>query len=340
MLSKLRRAMPSALALGLMLTGGAADAQTSLRFSLDFIMFGPNSPFVFADEGGYFKNAGLSVKIDPSSGSGDAVNRLATGTYDIGYADVGTVIEFAAKNPDVAPKVVLFIQDRTPATILALKKSGIAKPKDLEGHTLASGSTDAGARLFPTLAAVNKIDVGKINRQTVDFRLRDSMFAQGQVESIIAFADSLLNVRTLGLDPAEVVRLDYADWGLNFYGNAMIASRQIIESNPGAVKAAVDAVAKAWRDGIRNPNAVISALTKRNNLSNPTSDLERLEFIQKNQVISAFTRANGIGAVDTARLDLQLKMIAEAYQLPKVPARADIYDDRFVPELASRNFND
>ena len=106
---------------------------------------------------------------------------------------------------------MLFIQDRTPATILALKKAGIAKPADLVGHTLASGSTDAGARLFPTFARINSIDVSKINRQIVDFRLRDSMFAQGKFDAIIAFADSLLNVRTLGLDPAEVVRLDYAD---------------------------------------------------------------------------------------------------------------------------------
>ena len=31
-----------------------ASAETALKFSLDFIMFGPNSPFVYADEHGYF----------------------------------------------------------------------------------------------------------------------------------------------------------------------------------------------------------------------------------------------------------------------------------------------
>jgi NitT/TauT family transport system substrate-binding protein len=319
---------------------GLANAQASLKFTLDFVMFGPNSPFVFADEGGYFKDAGLSVRVDPSSGSGDAVNRLASGAYDIGYADVGTVIEFAAKNPDIAPKVVLFVQDRTPATILALKKAGITRPIDLMGHTLASGSTDAGARLFPTFARINNIDVSKINRQIVDFRLRDSMFAQGKFDAIVAFADSLLNVRALGLDSAEVVRLDYADHGLNFYGNAMIASRQIIASNPEAVRAAVDAVAKAWRDAVRNPKPVIDALVKRNNLSKPESDLERLEFIIKNQVTSPYTRANGIGALDPKRLDDQLKLISEGFNLPATPPRADIYDDRFVPSVASRKFAD
>src|ERR1700730_18040753 len=109
------------------MSAGSAVAETALRFSLDFIMFGPNSPFVYADEKGYFREAGLSVRIDPSSGSGDAINRIATGAYDIGYADVSTLIEFAAKNPGVNPKIELCIQDRTPATILVRKQAGIAK---------------------------------------------------------------------------------------------------------------------------------------------------------------------------------------------------------------------
>jgi NitT/TauT family transport system substrate-binding protein len=303
-------------------------------------MFGPNSPFVYADENGYFKEAGLSVRIDPSSGSGDAVNRLASGAYDVGYADVSTLIEFAAKNPNSAPKIVLFIQDRTPSTILYRKQKGIGKPKDLEGHSLGSGATDAGARMFPTFARLNNIDLAKVDRQIVDFRLRDSMFAQEKFDAIIAYADSMLNVRTLGLDIAQVGRLDYADWGLNFYGNAMIASRQLIDANPDAVRGAVEAVAKAWRDAARDQKPIIEALVKRNSLSKREVDLERLEFIVKNQVVSPFTRANGIGAVDGKRLDDNLRLVGEGFNLASVPARADIFDDRFLPPLAARKFAD
>lgn len=322
----------------LLFFAASAGAQTQLNFSLDFIMFGPNSPFVFADEGGYFKNAGLAVRIDPSSGSGDAVNRLASGAYDIGYADVSTLLEFASKNPDVAPKVVLFIQDKSPAVILAHKKSGIAKPADLAGRSLGSGSTDAGARMFPVFARLNGVDTSRINRQIVDFRLRDSLFAQGKFDAIIAFRDSLLNVRSLGVDPSTVAILAYADYGLNLYGNAMIASRKAIDGNPDAVRRAVDAVARAWRDAIRNPAPVIDALAKRNTLTKKDLDLERLKFIIENQVVSPFTRANGIGAVDAKRLDDHIKLIGEGFGLSRVPTRAEIYDDRFVPPAEARRF--
>jgi NitT/TauT family transport system substrate-binding protein len=334
------RKITSTMLLAAALLAAPAQAQTSLKFSLDFVMFGPNSPFVYADERGYFREAGLSVRIDPSSGSGDAINRLATGAYDIGYADISTLIEFAAKNPGVNPKIVMFVQDRTPATILAKKQAGIAKPADLAGHSLGSGSTDAGARMFPTFARLNNIDISKIDRQIVDFRLRDSLFAQGKFDAIIAFADSLLNVRNLGLDIAQVARLDYADWGLNFYGNAMIASRQLIDSNPQAVRAAVEAAAKGWRDAARDAGPVIDALVKRNNLANRALDLERLEFIVKNQVISAATRANGIGTVDAKRLDDNLRLVAEGFGLASVPPRGEIFDDRFLPPLAARKFAD
>jgi len=319
---------------------GHANAETALRLSLDFIMFGPNSPFVYADENGYFKEAGLAVRIDPSSGSGDAINRLASGAYDIGYADASTLIEFAAKNPSSAPKIVLFIQDRTPSTILYRKQKAISKPKDLEGHSLGSGATDAGARMFPTFARLNNIDVGKVDRQLVDFRLRDSMFAQGNFDAIIAYADSMLNVRSLGLDISEMGRLDYADWGLNFYGNAMIASRQIIDNNPEAVRGAVQAVAKAWRDAARDQKPIIDALLKRNNLAKREVDLERLQFIVKNQVVSPFTRANGIGAVDQKKLEDNLKLVGEGFNLASVPSRADIFDDRFLPPVGARKFAD
>jgi NitT/TauT family transport system substrate-binding protein len=324
----------------LAMLAGHASAETALKFSLDFIMFGPNSAFVYADEKGYFREAGLAVRIDPSSGSGDAINRLASGAYDIGYADVSTLIEFAAKNPSSAPKIVLFIQDRTPSTILYRKQKGISKPKDLEGHSLGSGATDAGARMFPTFARLNNIDVGKVDRKLVDFRLRDSMFAQGNFDAIIAYADSMLNVRTLGLDISEVGRLDYADWGLNFYGNAMIASRQIIDNNPDAVRGAVQAVAKAWRDAARDQKPIIDALLKRNNLAKREVDLERLQFIIKNQVVSPFTRANGIGAVDQKKLEDNLRLVGEGFNLASVPSPADIFDDRFLPPVVARKFAD
>src|SRR5204863_248062 len=119
-----------------------------------------------------------------------------------------------------------------------------------------------------------------------------------------------------------------------------IASRAIIESNPQAVRAAVEAAAKAWRDAARDPRPIIDALVKRNNLANRALDLERLEFIVKNQVISPATRANGIGIVDAKRLADNLRLVGEGFALPVVPPVAEIYDESFLPPASARKFAD
>ena len=48
---------------------------------------------------GYYKAEGLDVTMDPGQGSAGAVQRVATGAYQIGFADVNATIEYNAKNP-------------------------------------------------------------------------------------------------------------------------------------------------------------------------------------------------------------------------------------------------
>jgi NitT/TauT family transport system substrate-binding protein len=81
-------------------------------------------------------------------------------------------------------------------------------------------------------------------------------------------------------------------------------------------------------------------LVKRNNLANRALDLERLEFIVKNQVVSAATRANGIGTVDAKRLEDNLRLVGEGFALPTVPPPGEIFDDRFLPPASARKFVD
>src|SRR5687768_15957849 len=73
--------------------GGAAAlpvaAQTTpIKFQLDWRFEGPAALFLAADAKGYYKAAGLNVTIDAGNGSGGTVQRVASGTYDMGFADL------------------------------------------------------------------------------------------------------------------------------------------------------------------------------------------------------------------------------------------------------------
>ena len=60
---------------------------------------GPAALFLVPAAKGYFKDAKLDVTIDAGNGSGGTVTRVASGTYDMGFADLAALMEFHANNP-------------------------------------------------------------------------------------------------------------------------------------------------------------------------------------------------------------------------------------------------
>ena len=99
---KKRLFMQTAAALALIGSASLAQAQatTPIKFQLDWRFEGPAALFLQPVAKGHFKAAGLDVTVDAGNGSGGAVQRVASGTYDMGFADLAAVMEFHANNPD------------------------------------------------------------------------------------------------------------------------------------------------------------------------------------------------------------------------------------------------
>lgn len=67
---------------------GQALAQTPVKFALDWRFEGPAAPYLVAIEKGFYKAEGLDVTIDAGNGSVEAINRIASNTYDIAFGDI------------------------------------------------------------------------------------------------------------------------------------------------------------------------------------------------------------------------------------------------------------
>ena len=326
---------------GVLLASAAlAQSKTDVRFVLDWAFQGPQSMFLVAEDKGYYAAAQLNVKIDRGFGSADAVNKVESGAYDMGFTDINSLIEFNAKNPDKALIAVLVGYDSPPLSIVTLKKTGIAKPADLEGKTLAAPVFDAAFRLFPLFTAAAKIDGSKAKWLNVKPELREPMLIKGEAEAISGFYfTALLNLKAAKVPESDVVAFLYADYGVDVYGNAVIAAPGFIEKQPEAVKGFVAAVVKGAKDTLKDRKGAIASVKKRDALVDDAVELERLELAIAKNILTANVKQDGFGGVRPARLAKNIELIAEVFQLPAKPAPEKIFTDRFLPPAAERKLD-
>ncbi|MCZ8092171.1 MAG: ABC transporter substrate-binding protein, partial [Acidovorax sp.] len=312
---KKRTFMHTAAALALASALPAAHAQsTPIKFQLDWRFEGPAALFLQPAAKGYFKAAGLDVTVDAGNGSGGAVQRVASGTYDMGFADLAAVMEFHANNPDAQnkPVAVMMVYNNTPASVMALKKSGITKPADLAGKKLGAPVVDAGRRAFPIFQKANS--VGNVQWTAMDPPLRETMLVRGDVDAITGFTfTSLLNLEARGVKTADVVVLPYADFGVKLYGNVIIASPKLIKENPSAVKAFLSAFTKGAKEVIANPAAAIEHVRARDGIVNVALETRRLQLAIDTVVNSADARAEGFGQAKPGRLSLMASQVSDAF---------------------------
>lgn len=338
-----RRALLSTALSAAALVAGIASptlvrADTPIKFQLDWRFEGPSALFLVPAAKGYFKQAGLDVSIDAGNGSGGTVTRVASGTYDMGFADLAALMEFHANNPDVPnkPVAVMMVYNNTPAAAFMLKKSGMKTPADLVGKKLGAPVFDSGRKSWPIFAKANKL--GPVTWISMDPPLRETMLVRGDVDAITGFTfTSLLNLEARGVKAEDVVVLPYAQYGVKLYGNVIIASPKFLKENPEAVKAFLKAFAKGAKDVLANPDAAIDTVKARDGIINVKLEQRRLKMALDQVVNSPDARAEGFGQVKLPRLSLMASQVGDAFNTKTRVNPDAVWTPAYLPPAADLN---
>ncbi|MFL9827242.1 ABC transporter substrate-binding protein [Rhodoplanes sp. SY1] len=314
-----------------------AFADTDVKFALDWKFEGPSAPYFVAIDKGYYKAEGLNVTVDTGPGSVAGIARVAAGTYPLGFFDINSLVKFRDQNPDKAVKAIMMVYDKPPFAIATTTKTGIAKPKDLEGKVLGAPAADGAFAQWKAFVKENAIDDSKVKIENIGFPVREPMLADGKVDAITGFSFSMyFNLLQRNLKPEDIKVMLMSDYGLVLYGNAIMVNPDFAKANPKVVEGFVRATLKGVQDTIKDPESAIKSVMKRNETADEKTELARLKMSLRDNFVTPWVKENGLGGVDMARLAKSIDQIGITYEFKAKPKAEDVFTSEFLPPAAAR----
>src|SRR5579862_228577 len=255
-------ALKIALVAALIFTGcrGKARQETpgssrQVRVILDYLPNAVHAGLYQAEAAGYFRDEGLNVKIDAPTSSSDTLRLMAAGQAEFGLVSLLDFMSVRAKGEPL--KIVMALEQRPLGALIALKKSGIDRPRDLGGRLVGiTGvvSDEAGVRWMVKHDGGDPASVRLIN---IGFNTAQEIIA-GNVDAAFGFW-SQEGVQVADHKPATVMRLN--DYGVPPYPELIVFAREdFLAREPETARGFLRAVARGYDDAISKPDVACAAM--------------------------------------------------------------------------------
>ncbi len=325
------------IAFALVLLAAPARAEVkNVKIMMDWIIQGTHTPYLIAQEKGYFKAEGVTVDaIDRGMGATNVAVSVAGGAYQFGWVDLPTMIKFNAQNPGTPLLAVYVSFDETPMAVITRKSAGIRKPADLNGRKIAGGPGTAVHDTISILLKAAGAENVKIEWVAVQPQLFGPMLKKGDVDGTGGFTNSNIPAMLeLGMTLDDLFIIRYADYGADMYGLALVTTKKFADENPQTVRGVVKALNKGTKDAIASPTQALESLKARDPMMKPDIEKVRLD-IALGLTNTEHVKKNGLSSVTPEKLKRTIDQITGAYGLPHVDP-ATVYTDRFLPPQAER----
>ena len=303
--------------------------ETPVTIRLDFIIGGNHAPWFVAYEKGFYAKRGLSVTIQPGTGSADTIRTIAAGGADVGFANVSTAIVGRSRGTPIVSVAQL---GYVAVTILWREDTDIKTLKNLEGKSWAISPGQAQWFLLPALAKINNLDFASIKVQETAPALQPAALLAKKADFITMFRASNDEVAEMAAakQGIRLKRIHMRDEGLDIYGSALIAKEDDIKRRPEMIRAYVEATMEGLRYTRDHQEEALGILLK----LKPELDKELTRIQIKNGVeevfIPAESVASGYGYMKPDVMDKTVKITNEFFDVGgKVPV-AGVYTNQFI----------
>jgi NitT/TauT family transport system substrate-binding protein len=160
---------------------------------------------------------------------------------------------------------------------------------------------------------------------------------QGQVDGAFGYVNTIrFSAKLAGIDDKLIRYINYGDYGMDLYSNSIIVSKKLVKDKPDVVRGLVKAINKGIADMIKDPDAAVAAVVKREALVKAPVERERLDATVREEMNHPEVAKFGLGDVDMARLKRSIDIMVEANALPRTPAVEEIFTPALLPPQSER----
>ena len=215
---------------------------------------------------GYFEQNGIAVNPVATSGVTAAIQALAADRTGFGFVVQGgifNIVALEAQNPN-ATKIVSVASNGNinPVGVLYLKSSGISKPSDLIGKTVAETPGSLNAQMFDAFLRKSGLE-GKVNVQNIAFPQLGPALLTKKVDAIVLYV-----ANSAGLAPQaakigdEISFFRLSDYGMPPVGFGILVQESLVDDHPDVVKSIVNATMTGIRFCILQTTRCVADLVR------------------------------------------------------------------------------
>lgn len=287
-------------------SAGAASL-TPIRFATDWHAQAEQGGFYEALAEGEYKKRGLDVTIVQGGPAVNVPQLLAAGSVEMGMGSNSFIVLNLAQAKAPVKAVAAFMQ-KDPQVLIAHPEAGVGSLADMKGRPILI-SDSAVSTFWVWLKAkygFTDAQVRKYTHNNAVFLADPKAIQEGYVTS------EPYTLKKEGHIEPKVFLL--ADAGYPGYAAMALATDKLISSNPGAVKAFVEASAKGWQDYLHGDPAPADALILKANpdMTQDVLDQARAKMRDTGMVDGGEARTKGIGTMSDTRWNEIFKVAQKA----------------------------
>jgi NitT/TauT family transport system substrate-binding protein len=304
-----------------------AQATDKVTFTLSWLPYAEFIGFFAALDRGVFKEVNIDVDWKRGFGTPDALRKIATGTFDYGYANVPSTAQGRAKGlPAIS---IALLMHSAPNAITAFKDSGIKHPRDLSGRSVATTAKDALDATFPFL--VKRFSLTNVNRIYVSPAAKNPTLLSGKADALLTYSLMAPILRHKAAEHGkEILSLPWSDFGYEVLGDNIVSSDDVVRNKPDQTRRFLRAFLKGLRWAVDNPHEAAKSMVRVNPMAK--ANIEEAQWkIVIDHTRSPFVAKHGLGYHDEKRVRLTRDTIFKLYNLKKEVPLNKIYTNAYLP---------